>query len=76
MFSSELFTIDVVSISYIEQTGPQSFWLSVCGDVYVCVGVLQVSDGKMQKIRELKAKFEEDKKRIQEMRKQRKFKPY
>lgn len=38
--------------------------------------ILQVSDSKMQKIKELKAKFEEDKKRIQEMRKQRKFKPY
>ncbi|KAF6031530.1 hypothetical protein EB796_010162 [Bugula neritina] len=36
----------------------------------------QVTDTKMQRIRELKAKFEEDKKRIQEMRQQRKFRPY
>ncbi|XP_067950211.1 ribosomal RNA-processing protein 7 homolog A-like [Watersipora subatra] len=36
----------------------------------------QINDSKMQRIKELKAKFEEDKKRIQEMRQQRKFKPY
>jgi len=36
----------------------------------------QVNDTKMQRIKELKARFEEDKKRIQEMRQQRKFRPY
>ena len=38
--------------------------------------ILQVNDSKMQRIKELKAKFEEDKRKIQEMRQQRKFKPY
>lgn len=46
-------------------------------DTYTCVEIhSKVSDSKMQRIRELRAKFEEDKKRIHEMRQQRKFKPY